>query len=50
MLHSKTICQYDCEQAFDVMGNVFYFPLYLLPEGHLFFKRALSIEARSTKK
>lgn len=49
MLYSK-ICQYDCQHAFNLMGHVFYFPLYLLPEGHLFFKWALSTEARSTTK
>ena len=49
LLYSK-VYQYEGEQASDVMGNVLYFRLYLVPEEHLLFKRALSIEARFTTK
>lgn len=50
MLLQSKVYQYEGEQASEVMGNVFYFPLYLVPGEHLLFKRALSTEARSTTK
>ena len=31
MLLSSKVYQYEGEQASEVMGNVFYFPLYLVP-------------------
>ena len=49
LLYSKGY-QYEGEQVSDMIGNVLYFPLYLVPEEHLLFKRALSTEARSTSK
>lgn len=36
-----------CQHAFNLMCNTLYSPFYFLPEGRLFIKCALSVEARS---